>query len=683
MLRNVGILSCCIGLASAVSGCGGSSSAVQPPPPPAFSIASISPTQAVPGSADLIVSVTGSKFEATAANRSGAVWSAGAVTTALSTTIVSSTQLTAIIPAALVKSTVHAQIYVEDLDSNGAVSAKTNAVDFDVVAPPSGTISISSISPTSVAAGGSNLTLNITGSNFDIVHAGSHQTYTDVSWCSGRSNCKILQASVISPTQLTAIVTADLITAPAMVEVSVQKWYFMDDTPFATSNDLIFVVSAGSTATIVPSADTLGPNGTRQFTATVNGFSADARWEIQEGTVGGVITSTGLYTAPAHAGNFHIIASPVNGSSESAMATVAVSTSGFTESGSMHSARSGHTATLLKDGRVLIVGGDLSAEIFNPATASFTITGSMATARAGVTATLLQDGKVLIAGGENLNGRTDTGHLPTLDTAELYEPVTGTFGETGKMSDARILHTATLLANGQVLIAGGASSAGGAGEALAGSELYDPAAGTFAAAGFMLSARAQHTATLLESGEVLIVGGWNGHRADAADDPPWDPMFAELFDTSSLSFKGSGNMSTTRIDHIAVRTRDGAVLVLGGIPSPQNVHQQPLAPVCAELYDPAAQRFSQVAGLTIARTRYTATLLPSGLVLICGGADAAGQPVSEVDLLDPATGRLTVSGGLAQPRTGHTATLLQDGRVLVTGGIDANGNNIASAELYQ
>jgi hypothetical protein len=102
---------------------------------------------------------------------------------------------------------------------------------------------------------------------------------------------------------------------------------------------------------------------------------------------------------------------------------------GGRETGSMHSACSGHTATLLKDGRVLIAVGDLSAEIFNPATASFTVTGSMATARVGATATLLQDGKVLIAGGVDLNGRTDTGQLPTLNTAELYEPVTGTLAK--------------------------------------------------------------------------------------------------------------------------------------------------------------------------------------------------------------------------------------------------------------
>src|SRR5207245_2369736 len=80
------------------------------------------------------------------------------------------------------------------------------------------------------------------------------------------------------------------------------------------------------------------------------------------------------------------------------------------------------------------------------------------------------------------------------------------------------------------------------------------------------------SAPALASGEVLTVGGWNCRRADAADFPPWDPLFAELFDASG-GFKTSGNMSTTRIGHKAIRLANGNVLVLGGIPDPQNVHQ--------------------------------------------------------------------------------------------------------------
>jgi len=123
------------------------------------------------------------------------------------------------------------------------------------------------------------------------------------------------------------------------------------------------------------------------------------------------------------------------------------------------------------------------------------------------------------------------------------------------------------------------------------------------------------------------------------------------------------------------------VLVLGGVPSLQNVHQQ-LDPQYAEIYDAAAGTFSSAGNFTLSRPGYTATLLTNGTVLIAGG-EQSGVAVTSADLLDPATGTLSTTGGLVIARTGATSTLLNDGRVLVTGGTDSSGNAIASAELYQ
>jgi hypothetical protein len=94
--------------------------------------------------------------------------------------------------------------------------------------------------------------------------------------------------------------------------------------------------------------------------------------------------------------------------------------------------------------------------------------------------------------------------------------------------------------------------------------------------GFLLSERGRvnHTSTPLKTGEILIAGGSNGCRPDAADDPPWDPLFVELYNMTSGSFQLGGNMSTTRIGHAAIRLADGEVLMLGGIPAVQNVHEQ-------------------------------------------------------------------------------------------------------------
>jgi hypothetical protein len=183
----------------------------------------------------------------------------------------------------------------------------------------------------------------------------------------------------------------------------------------------------------------------------------------------------------------------------------------FTMTGSMRTARDGPTATLLTDGSVLIAGGNAtpgngwkpiaSAELYNPTTGKFTATGTMTTARSGDTATLVPDGRVLIAGGFRSDGNV-------LASAELYDPQTGSFSPTGSMAIMRGDHTATLFPDGRVLIAGGADAL--AANILASAELYDPKTGTFSPAGSMATARRLQTATLLLDGRVLIAGGADG-----------------------------------------------------------------------------------------------------------------------------------------------------------------------------
>lgn len=141
-------------------------------------------------------------------------------------------------------------------------------------------------------------------------------------------------------------------------------------------------------------------------------------------------------------------------------------------------------------------------------------------------------------------------------------------------------------------------------------------------------------------------------------------------------------MSTTRIGHTATLLGDGKVLVLGGILSLQNIHNQPSDPQYAEIYDPVTQTFSGLDDLTISRQEYTVTLLKSGEVLLAGGK-ILDLVVPTTELLNPTTGSLNATGSLGTERVGHTATLLKDGRVLVTGGTDAKGNILASAELYE
>ena len=549
---------------------------------------------------------------------------------------------------------------------------------------PSGTAI--TISPATATAGSTDLTLTVTGSNFA---AARHDSSLAV-WVMNGSNT-FLATTFVSSTQLSAVVPAALLVNPVVAEVFVQTGDPMGDV-FTTSNSVNFSVTSknASAASISPTLVTLGPNGTEQFVATMNGKSADATWEVEERATGGSIDPTGFYTVPAHAGTFHVIATIIADPSKSAAATVTAVAAGFSETGSMSKPRSGHTATLLANGKVLIAGGgvsgidDTSTELFDSATASFLVTGSMKAARFGATATLLADGRVLFTGGlgQAGGGLDQGGFLPILNTVEIYDPATGTFATTGNMVVPRMSHTATLLDDGRVLITGGIDSHGGGGAAVASAELYDPATGTFTSTGGMHTDRAQHTATPLAGGNVLIVGGWNGHRADAADDPPWDPLFTELYKPISHIFDVSSTMSTTRIGHVAVRLANGRILMLGGVPTLQNIHEQPRDPQYAEIYDPVANAFSALAGLTLSQQGYTATLLANGKVLLVGGENL-GTAIRTAKLLDAARGTMDVTGELITARMGHTATLLQDGRVLVTGGTDSNGNVVATAELYK
>jgi hypothetical protein len=354
--------------------------------------------------------------------------------------------------------------------------------------------------------------------------------------------------------------------------------------------------------------------------------------------------------------------------------------SGFRLTGSLQTPRSGHTATLLENGKVLVAGGsgDASAELYDPVTETFSPTGNMSTPRYFHTATLLSNGKVLIAGGY--------GPKSNLNSAEIYDPTNGTFSVTGSMSVARNSHTSTLLKDGRVLITGGGSDQG-LDRAVNSAEIYDTANGIFIVTGSMLSERANHTATLLTSGEVLISGGWNGNAPDASDDPPFDPQFVETFDPSARNFRQAGYMNSTRSGHTATLLRNGKVAVIGGWTDMQD------AAATLQLYDPASRTFSASGKLAEPRMGHSATLLANGEVLIAGGEDpfysyiSNGIPVvrmlSSAELYNPASGSLTVIPGLQMQRGGHTATLLKSGAILIVGGTDNTGNPLASAEIYR
>jgi N-acetylneuraminic acid mutarotase len=249
---------------------------------------------------------------------------------------------------------------------------------------------------------------------------------------------------------------------------------------------------------------------------------------------------------------------------------------------SMHIPREGHTATLLTNGKILVAGGYYtntpsgasialsSAELYDPATGTWTVTGALNTARGGHTATLLLNGQVLIVGGVIASNYLSV----PISSAELYDPTNETWMViTNFIEIARYNHTATLLTNGQVLIAGGQ---GISYPFPINSELYDPASKTWTNNGPMNTAREYHTATLLSNGQVLVAGG----------DYLTNLSSAEIFDPSNGTWIYTGAMTTPRDYHSATLLTNGLVLIAGGEDNNGNILSS------AELYYSTNQTMS-------------------------------------------------------------------------------------------
>ena len=318
-------------------------------------------------------------------------------------------------------------------------------------------------------------------------------------------------------------------------------------------------------------------------------------------------------------------------------------TDSFTATGSLPTARAWGTATRLSDGRVLYAGGDpgawdlsagmlASAELYDPRTGTFTPTGSMATGRNLHTATVLRDGRVLVTGGSD-------GPHHALASAELYDPKTGTFSPTGSMKTARSFHTATLLADGRVLVTGGSAVGwlASPGDFLATAEVYDPTTGRFSPTGSMTGERVFHTATLLADRRVLVTGG--AYRP--ATDTTYSLASAELYDPKTGTFSPTGSMADLRTFHEATLLADGRVLVTGGDADGWTYSGSYLA--SAEIYDPKTGVFTSTGPMADTITSHTATLLPDGRVLVAGGFDGKAD-LATTELYDPRTGTFSLSG---------------------------------------
>jgi N-acetylneuraminic acid mutarotase len=331
--------------------------------------------------------------------------------------------------------------------------------------------------------------------------------------------------------------------------------------------------------------------------------------------------------------------------------------------GALHTTRSYHTATLLPTGEVLIVGGRKetgyldSVEKIDPTSGNWTPISNMSTDRQGHSATLLADGRVLIAGG--------TSQLSMLAKAEIYDPASG-WSNADDMHTARSNHTATLLPNGKVLVAGG-----GTGSVFTTSaELYDPQTGNWETTGSLHDARGNHTATLLRNGQVLVVGGLTNNSHYLAS--------AEMYNPDTGVWTQVASLKNARKDHTATLLDDGTVLVTGGF-STEGTEVGFLS--SSERYDPGLDDWLNTGTMNAVRGNHTATLLPNGQVLVVGGLNTDSQPPKTTELYDPISGKWSTTGMMSYAHYFHSARLLPNGKVLVAGGVDATGP-IAECEVY-
>lgn len=358
-----------------------------------------------------------------------------------------------------------------------------------------------------------------------------------------------------------------------------------------------------------------------------------------------------------------------------------------------------HTATVLHDGRVLVAGGyssgacvsvgrcpaaapTSSAQLYDPRTQTWAPTGAMAAPRAGHTATLLRDGTVLVVGGDGMKA------------AELYEPELSGFRPAGLLFDARTDHTATLLPDGDVLVAGGFFSDEPVKQHVPSQEegrappnvtvhrtveRYDFGTSRWEAAGQLATERTGHSSVLLPDGSLLVAGGCRDFR------PHWNlcisfPRSAERSSgQGQWSAADAGALGVGRIWATATLLGDGTVLVAGGCGHGElgytfsrcDAHSR-----LAELYDYRAGPsggWEVTTPLPSGQAGHSATLLGDGRVLVVGSGTYRQVPARTASVYDPESRRWTPTSLPAHGRDGHTATTLEDGGVLLVGGAVAGG----------
>jgi N-acetylneuraminic acid mutarotase len=355
---------------------------------------------------------------------------------------------------------------------------------------------------------------------------------------------------------------------------------------------------------------------------------------------------------------------------------------GFRSAGKLREPRALATATRLKDGRVLVVGGEgddykmmASVEIYDPATETTTAGPPMPAPRSHHTATLLANGQVLVAGGGQGSEISIPNGEGVLASAVLYDPAANAWREAGAMSGKRAGHQAVALADGRVLVVGGGDRVGypcaaihpncNVAESIGTAEIYDPASGTFSRTGDLAFPRVAFSLDVLRSGKVVATGGGAKNAGLTS---------VEIFDPKAGTWSKGPDLDGQRLFHASAAV-DNTLLVVGG----KIANVKPISN--ADLLDEGASKWRRGASVEIPRTGAKLVPLASGRVLLVAGFNQLeNSAIADARLYDPATDSWTPIAKLAAERSTHTAVLLEDGSVLVAGGRGVAGFVVSEIE---
>lgn len=448
----------------------------------------------------------------------------------------------------------------------------------------------------------------------------------------------------------------------------------------ATQVTLDILVQANPT---LSTADML----TFYWSVTPSGVSSDVTWSVNPTSGGTTIpvdyfrgfipsSTPGAVTLTATS-----VADPTVTKSFVATVTAASATTFLGPSAVPQSARYEHTAATLPDGRIVLLGGQRSrglytplttSEIFNPADATFLAGPALQSIRRMSEAVAIDANRVLITGGvEDYNLAYNTGEVVNIGagTSSLVA---------NAMSTRRLLHQMAPITTGanagKIAILGGFNGPIPYGvpvwQSSAAVDLYDVATNRFTTyTASMRSARGQFTATPLNDGRILIVGGYDASTSSALSS-------AEIFDPVAGTFTFTGNMSRARSGHTATRLANGMVLIVGGSNNGTDGNS-------AELYNPATGLFEAANGsMIVSRTNHAAALLGDGRVAIIGGESGEYFVRGSVEVYDPAARTFSMLGRMTTARRRPTASALTTGlyagRILVFGGSAEDKVNLAA-----